>query len=143
MIISFRTDSIRDAITCNSAYAKKDSSLDQVSQKMFSVVIEQSNAKKVLYAPSELERDEWVAVIRKYSTQSNIENGYEFTRDNASKLGEGKAAHYPVSVTLPKFDASENGQDRSVLCIKERTKQQAKLGLLKRFQRPVSMGRTL
>jgi serine/threonine protein kinase len=48
------------------------------------------SSKKVLYAPSELDRDEWVAVIRKYSAQSNIENGYEFTRDNSSKLGEGK-----------------------------------------------------
>jgi hypothetical protein len=50
-------------------------------------------SKKVLYAPSELDRDEWVDVIRKYSTQSNIENGYDFTRDNSSKLGEGKLIH--------------------------------------------------
>ena len=56
---------------------------------MFALILDLQGSKKTLYAPTALERDEWVDVIRKYSTQSNIENGYEFTRDSASKLGEG------------------------------------------------------
>ena len=40
---------------------------------------------------SELERDEWVHVIRKHAVNSTIDNGYEIRRDDKdSKLGSGK-----------------------------------------------------
>ena len=38
-----------------------------------------------LFASSELDRDEWIDVIRKYSVQSSIENAYI----KSSKLGSG------------------------------------------------------
>ena len=72
-----------------SAFAKKDESQDKQADKMFALILDLQSNKKLLYAPTALERDEWVDVIRKYSTQSNIENAYDFTRDSSSKLGEG------------------------------------------------------
>ena len=72
------------------AYPKKDSTQDKASDKLFAITLEfDKKTKKVLYAPSELERDEWVDVIRKYATQSNIKNSYDFSHDSSSKLGEG------------------------------------------------------
>lgn len=42
------------------------------------------------YAPSEMEREEWVHVIRKHAVNSVIDNGYEIKRDEKeSKLGSG------------------------------------------------------
>jgi hypothetical protein len=40
---------------------------------------------------SEVEREEWVHVIRKHAVNSVIDNGYEIRRDDKdSKLGSGK-----------------------------------------------------
>jgi hypothetical protein len=72
-----------------SANAKKDASQDKLADKLYAFVLDTNSKKKVLYAPSELERDEWIDVVRKYSAQSNIENAYEIPRDANSKLGEG------------------------------------------------------
>jgi hypothetical protein len=60
-----------------------------VAEKLFAIVLDTNSQKKVLYAPSELDREEWINVVRKYSAQSNIENAYEIPRDANSKLGEG------------------------------------------------------
>ncbi|KAJ1472855.1 hypothetical protein T484DRAFT_3395337 [Baffinella frigidus] len=43
-----------------------------------------------LYASSEMEREEWVQILRKHAVNSSIDNGYEIRRDdNDTKLGSG------------------------------------------------------
>lgn len=42
------------------------------------------------FAPTEVEREEWVHVIRKHAVNSVIDNGYTIRRDDKeSKLGSG------------------------------------------------------
>ena len=71
---------------------EKNDEQNRPAEGLFAFTVDLQNVKSIkrqFYAPTELERDEWVYVIRKYSTQSNIENAYKFTRDATSKLGEG------------------------------------------------------
>jgi hypothetical protein len=50
-----------------------------------------------LYTASQLERDEWVHVMRKHAVNSNIDNGYEIRRDDKDgKLGSGERLESPV-----------------------------------------------
>ena len=52
-------------------------------------VLEVSSIKEVFYAPSDLERDEWIDTVMKYSKQLSIDNAYEIARSDETKLGAG------------------------------------------------------
>lgn len=48
------------------------------------------NRQYFLYAANEMEREEWVHVLRKHAVNSSIDNGYEIRRDDKdTKLGSG------------------------------------------------------
>mmetsp|Transcript_63219 Transcript_63219/g.169033 ORF Transcript_63219/g.169033 Transcript_63219/m.169033 type:complete len:445 (-) Transcript_63219:87-1421(-) len=93
-VLIYSADESLNASNCKTlslehSFCKKDETFDIVADKMFCLSLDVDGAKKLLFAPTELERDEWIDVIRKYSTQSLITNTYEFSRDKNSKLGEG------------------------------------------------------
>ena len=51
-----------------------------------------NSTKEIFYAPSDLERDEWVAALMKYSKQLSIDNAYEITRNSSQEFTMGKGA---------------------------------------------------
>ena len=58
---------------------------DNPSAEPFCIELNVANRKELLFAMSDLDREEWIDAIRKYCTQSNIENTYL----KSSKLGAG------------------------------------------------------
>ncbi len=66
--------------------------MDNQSAELFCIELNVANRKELLFAMSDLDREEWIDAIRKYCTQSNIENTYL----KSSKLGAG--THYTTTV---------------------------------------------
>jgi hypothetical protein len=58
-------------------FSRPNPANDQPEKSLFCFEIEfyyPTNSKKCLYAPSDLERNEWAQIIRKYAVNSAIEN---------------------------------------------------------------------
>uniref|UniRef100_A0A7S0M5X2 Protein kinase domain-containing protein n=1 Tax=Cryptomonas curvata TaxID=233186 RepID=A0A7S0M5X2_9CRYP len=73
-------------------FARSSPSNDQTDKSLFCFELEflsSPGSKKCFYAPSDLERNEWAQIIRKYSVNSSIDNVYTIGTDKDSKLGSG------------------------------------------------------
>ena len=78
--------------------------------------MEVNSTKEIFYAPSDLERTEWIDAVMKYSKQLSIDNAYEITRSKEGKLGEGpdpRGPDHPPSTTHAAPNVTDPLPDRS------------------------------